>query len=1282
MNILFVNYGDFTANSLNHIGGFANWLGDRGHTCLVAVPDGLDTLATVHAPRFTPATFVDVLAGKTTFPNGRPADILHAWTPRENVRRFILAHQRQHPATHVIVHLEDNEEHLAAAFTGQSTAALLAASDDTLAATLPDALSHPHRAAALLAAADAGTVIIDSLRRFVPPALPVLTLPPGVDFSLYQPRPADAARRHALGLALHERVVVYTGSTTFANAGAVTDLLRAVHQLRAEGLPVRLIRTGYHPAEFTRGLDFDWAAFTLDVGFLPKADLPALLALADVLVQPGAPGPFDEFRLPSKLPEFLASGRPVIMPAVNLGRQIRDGSEALLLHRGDAAEIAAQCRRVLTDAALAKRLGEAGHRFAREHFDPDRVGTALLAHYQAVLARPARATWSTLATAHASEAALQPALLRDQVLALLPAGSPDAATLGAAFDRLTTTILRLEENAADSVGQAVQAKLQAEIARLQEQVDLGRQHAANLEASLDQARRAYRALEESYADFRATATQRIRELEGISATLHRQVYNFQAELVRATAEAAHRLAEETARRDDKIERMQASFSWRSTAPLRALRRQFLDRPAATTAAPAPEIPPAPAVAPAAKPRCHIDEPHFWHLPAGPLAVRGWSLLPDGHAPAKVRLRLGDREFSGQAGLARPDVAAIHGAEVAAHCGFRVEVVLEAGQLPLVLEAADDAGHWHALFQTTLTVFHPAMPPEIESYARWLHLYDPVSPAALRTLREAVAALPDRPLISVIMPVYNTPERWLRRAIESVRAQVYDRWELCIADDASPAPHVRPLLEAYAAADPRIKIVFRPVNGHISASSNSALEIATGAYIALLDHDDELPVRALARMAVEISRHPDAVFFYSDEDKIDEQGHRFDPYFKPDFLPDLLLGQNCLSHLSVIRTDAMRAVGGFRVGLEGSQDWDLALRLVEDLPPEKVRHVPEILYHWRAIAGSTALAVGEKSYTVRAAERALTDHLARRKIAATLEPVPGDHWRLRYALPDPAPLVSLIIPTRDRLALVRTCVESILAKTDYPRYEILILDNASTEPATLAWFAEVQARDPRVKVLPYPHPFNYSALNNFGVERAAGEIIGLLNNDLEVITPGWLTEMVSHAIRPEIGAVGALLHYPNDTIQHAGILLGLGGVANHAFYRYPRGTDGYKNRARLVQNFSAVTGACLLVRKAVYNQVGGLNAEHLAVAFNDVDFCLKVRAAGYRNLWTPFAELYHHESASRGAEDTPEKLARFAREVDYMRRTWGPQLDADPAYNPNFSLEIEGFKLACPPRLGA
>ncbi len=1258
MNILFANYGDFTTNSLNHLGGFAGWLSDRGHSVIVAVPHGLETLAAVARPRFTPATFAQVLAQEVRFPDGRPADLLHAWTPREHLREFILAHQRLAPATRVLVHLEDNEEHLAATFAGLPFSELRQLPDDALAAKLDPGLSHPRRYRQVLALADGVTHIIPRLADFIPAGVPAHELPPGVDFSLYHPQPPDPALRHTLGLARHEQVIVYTGSTTFATRGPVHTLLRAIQLLRERGHPVRLLRTGFHPEEFHRDLGFDWQAFTRDLGFVAKDKLPALLALAEVLVQPGAPGPFDDYRLPSKLPEFLALGRPVVTARTNLGLTLRPDAEALIIPTGSPGEIADAVARLLADATLSARLGTGAATFARDRFDLGKIGPRLLAFYTQTLAAPARAAWSLLRPDD-TESILLPALAT-----VFPAALPD----------LADTIRAAEHAARHSLGQELRGKLEASITRLESQRDLTRQHVANLEQTVAEIRTAS-------DELKASSSHRIAELEGIIAAMHRQLYNFQAELVRATAEFAgerRRLEDRIADREKKIRRMQESFSWQATSPLRALRRRLLDRleknPPATPAAAYPPAPP-----PLAKPRLAIDEPHFWHVPAGPLLIRGWCLLPDGTTPVEIRATIGEKIFRGRAALRRDDVAAIHGPAIAATCGFDIETIVEPGRYTARLTARSTSGDWHEISAHALTVFFPARPPEIESYQKWLHLYEPVTPGALRQLHDAVAQCARQPLVSILVPTYNTPEIWLRRVVESVQAQVYGNWELILADDASTAPHLRPLLEALAAAEPRLRLVFRERNGHISAASNSALAAARGEFCALLDHDDELSPRALARVVLEINHRPDGRFFYTDEDKIDEAGQRFDPYLKPDYLPDLLLGQNCVSHLSVIATATLREAGGFRVGLEGSQDWDLALRISRLILPAQIVHIPEVLYHWRAIAGSTARAVGEKNYTITAAERALRDHFTALGQPVELRPVTGDHWRIVRPVPTPAPLVSLLIPTRDRLALTRTCVTSILEKTAYPNYEIVIVDNESVEPATLDWFAAMGRQDPRVRVLRYAAPFNYSAINNFAVAHARGEIVGLLNNDLEAIHPDWLGEMVTHALRPEIGCVGAKLLYPDGTLQHAGIILGLGGVANHAFYRQPRDTDGYKNRARLAQNYSAVTAACLLVRKTVYEQVGGLNERDLAVAFNDVDFCLKVRAAGFLNLWTPFAELYHHESASRGTEDTPEKQARFAREVDYMRRTWGPALDRDPAYNPNFSLEIEGFKYACPPR---
>jgi GT2 family glycosyltransferase len=535
-----------------------------------------------------------------------------------------------------------------------------------------------------------------------------------------------------------------------------------------------------------------------------------------------------------------------------------------------------------------------------------------------------------------------------------------------------------------------------------------------------------------------------------------------------------------------------------------------------------------------------------------------------------------------------------------------------------------------------------------------------------SLRLRLAALAGGPTLSVVMPVYKPPEKWLRRAIESVMAQSYPHWELCMADDASPGTATRKVLEEYAARDRRIKVEFRSQNGHISESSNSALALAGGQFVALLDHDDELHPDALLYMAEAIVDNPQARVLYSDEDKIDEDGQRFDPYFKPDWNYDLFLGQNCLSHLGVYDTALMRQVGGFRKGLEGSQDWDLALRCVEAIEPAQIIHVPRVLYHWRAIQGSTALGVDQKNYALEAGQRAVQEHLQRTGQQATVEVSRYNMLSVTRPCPQPAPKVSLIIPTRDRVDLLRMCIDSILERSTYPDYEILVVDNGSVQEQTHAYFREL-ASEPRVRVIDYPGEFNYSAINNHAARQARGQVLGLVNNDIEVITPGWMEEMVAHAMRPEIGAVGAMLYYPDNTIQHAGVMVGVGGVAAHIGSHEPRGAAGYFGRLTLTQQLSAVTAACLLVRREVFEQAQGLD-EGLKVAFNDIDFCLRVRELGYRNLWTPFAELYHHESASRGLEDNPAKLARFMSEIEFMRDRWGQDLGRDPAYNPNLSLD--------------
>ena len=579
---------------------------------------------------------------------------------------------------------------------------------------------------------------------------------------------------------------------------------------------------------------------------------------------------------------------------------------------------------------------------------------------------------------------------------------------------------------------------------------------------------------------------------------------------------------------------------------------------------------------------------------------------------------------------------------------------------------------------------PAFSTGNSDYAEWVRQFDTRTGADRANMRATQADFALQPLISVLMPTYNPKTEWLIEAIESVRSQIYPHWELCIADDASPDPAVRPVLERYAQLDPRIKIVVRPKNGHISAASDSALELVTGEWVALLDHDDILPDHALFWVAHTINAQPDVRMIYSDEDKTDETGRRFEPYFKSDWNPDLFYSHNMFSHLGVYHTALFRQVGGFRKGLEGAQDYDLALRCLEQIQPSQICHIPRVLYQWRVHAESTALSADSKPYAMIAGERAINEHFARTGVQGSVKLI-GHGYEASYTLPANPPLVTIVIPTRNGLDLLKQCLDSIFTKTTYANYDILIVDNGSDDAATLAYLKDLTVspkHGKNISVIRDDSPFNYSRLNNLAVQQAKGEVIALLNNDIEVISPNWLSEMVSHALRPGVGAVGAKLFYPNGTLQHGGVTLGVGGVAAHAHRLLPKGHFGYMGRAVLTQSFSAVTAACLVIRKATYQQVGGLNEVELAVGYNDVDFCLRVREAGFRNVWTPLAELYHHESATRGSDLAEVNKARLDTEVAYMKQRWGDLLQNDPAYSPNLTLGGDDFSFAWPSRAPA
>ena len=527
------------------------------------------------------------------------------------------------------------------------------------------------------------------------------------------------------------------------------------------------------------------------------------------------------------------------------------------------------------------------------------------------------------------------------------------------------------------------------------------------------------------------------------------------------------------------------------------------------------------------------------------------------------------------------------------------------------------------------------------------------------MAESAAAFRYRPRISILTPTYNTDPEALRSCIRSVQAQLYSNWEFCICDDASSSQATRDLIANSAQHDSRIKFICLPSNRGVCGATNTALRLASGVYVGLLDHDDELSPDALYECVKLLQDHPEADVIYSDEDKLERDGTRSEPFFKPDWSPELLLSGMYTCHFGLYRRELVETVGAFRPGFEGSQDYDLMLRLSEST--DKIFHVPKILYHWRKSSNSTADDPRAKSCTTRVGLHALREHLQRRGIEVeTILTDRPNSYRVKPAIRG-NPLVSIIVPHKDHPSMLQNCIQSIHDRTTYRDFELLIVDNGSSSKQ-----AQDYLRSLPYRVVSFNQRFNFSRMNNLAVRESKGEYVLLLNDDTEVISADWLKSMLGYAQWPEIGAVGAKLYYPDGSIQHGGIVLGVRGVAGHWMRRFPGNSRGYFNSLFTTRNFSAVTAACVLFRREVFESVGGFD-EHLPVAFNDVDLCLRIRDAGYRIVWVPEAELYHHETATRPFELDP-------KEVRYFQKKWNTALLNDPYYNPNLTLDVESLAL--------
>ncbi len=530
-----------------------------------------------------------------------------------------------------------------------------------------------------------------------------------------------------------------------------------------------------------------------------------------------------------------------------------------------------------------------------------------------------------------------------------------------------------------------------------------------------------------------------------------------------------------------------------------------------------------------------------------------------------------------------------------------------------------------------------------------------------------------PLFSIIVPLYNTPKAYLEEMIASVTEQTYSEWELCLADGSDTEHgYVREICLGYAANNGKIKYKRLEKNLGISENTNAAIAVAKGDFIALFDHDDKLHPSALFEMASALNENRDIDLMYTDEAKFvkNERRDGYHLFFKPDFSWDMLRSYNYICHFTAFSRELYERAGGFRSEFDGSQDYDMILRLAEKA--RKIHHIPKILYFWRSHDASVASDVSAKPYTMAAARAAISEHLSRVGLKGEVadSSVPST-YRIKYEI-EGEPLVSIMIPNKDHVPDLELCLKSVYSLSTYKNFEVIVIENNSTQASTFEFYAEAQKKYPRLRVIRWEREFNYSAINNFGFEHAKGEYVILLNNDIEILTPSWIEEMLMFTQRSDVGAAGMMLYYPDDTVQHAGVILGLGDVAGHSHKYFKRGDEGYFLRLTVAQNYSAVTAAAMMVKSSVYREVGGLE-ESYAVAFNDVDLCMKIRRAGYNIVWTPYAEAYHYESKSRGFEDNPEKIERFRGEINNFRSRWLPELEAgDPYYNPNLTHQREDF----------
>ncbi len=1182
-------------------------------------------------------------------------DLIHCWSPRGMILEFVSQILDLYPNIPIIVHFEDPEFFL---FEATSTESRKNWSD-------------PNISSVFLSLVQGVTTIIPALGSFMPGNLDSFQLFPGIHGDTIGTDPLPLRVEKELNkVGSTELIMGYFGNTHEFNSGEVFDLYQAIDIACKMGRKIRLIRTGKDSGDFIRlvsSLNLDWE---IHLGWVPRNWLGTLIKKVDLVIQPGSPGIFNDHRLPSKLPELFFLGIPVVMGKTNLGSLINEEEFPGQLLDDMSPESLAEALLSFDKKRTAEwqMKGFAAH---RKYFDTTRNVAGLLTFYQRHAQRINRG-WGPFKSN-------TPPLLKIILTGLrqFPVEDP---TYKLTLNALDEEMDRIRNYSMPSqLGENLPSRVELSNLLIKKQENL--EYLLNL-----------------LVDHKAEQRELLQRLRAVALQLKSVEKDYR-----------DREREIFQKYTNFHQRYEAELNWRRKVqkhPLFKALKPFIELPSVQITQSEQPILKSNQTELLVERRLleiissvhderlnHPDDIRYLiDIPSNRIVlldspvctVAGW-FLDDQIRPAEwIEIRSATKSKRCQ--LNQPREEALEGLDYSSDsaklCGFVGEIPIEEGLYEFGIWVKPYGSEPFELVRRTTAYFEDSkLPSSLTAerlYQQWVIAYDTIDESKMDLYSIVLNNLVEKPLISIVVPVFNTPEVLLEACIDSVLDQIYPHWELCIANDASTESHVASLLEKYVAKDQRIKVIHRSQNGHISRATNSALNLANGDYVGFLDHDDLLRPHTLLKFVETINSNPTGKLFYSDEDKVDLSGRRFDPFFKPEWNPDLFLSQNYISHFTLVEASVQKLAGELNPLRVGCQDWDLLMRVTEICSPEEIVHIPHILYHWRAISGSTAFDRGEKSYAIKAGIEALNDHLVRTKQFGEAVSPDGQYYRIQWSLPSDKPKVTVIIPTKDRLDLLRVIIDGLIEKTEYPNIEILVVDNGSSERQTINYLDLLKQQS--IRVLDFPGEFNFSAINNFGVRKASGEVVGLLNNDLEVISKDWLMELVSQAMRPEVGVVGCKLLYPDERIQHAGVILGPGGGAGHAFKYLNRDVGVQMNRANLVQNFSAVTGACMFFRKSVWNQVGGLNDEDLKVAFNDVDFCLRVRRAGYRVVYTPFAELIHHESLSRGLEDDFEKQSRFGQELRYLQRSWAELIKGDPAYNPNLTIDREDFSLAFPPRV--